>query len=332
MTSVRNLGLAATGLALTLILGACGGDSGPDLATDIDNGQAQVVGLAAAAQVGSLSASLATFSSPAVAGLEGGLFAPQTATGRFFATNLGRLHPSLRPALARLTLSETCAPDISNPADTDGDGIADDATVTFTVANCSVYDSLTATTLTVTGTVRVIDTDDLDTQFGYDVAFTRFAVNLADTVAQTADITVGLSGDFNADVTLLTATASQNVRTGLVLGNTTVFADASNWTVSYAPASGNIDPANTTLPAGDFTVDGTYNFSGDAGNTTAAWGFGMNTTAPLAYDGSCTDADWPFEGGTVDVFIGSRPTAGFTVTYAGCGTPGTITAYDNSTP
>ena len=332
MTEVRKLRLGITGLATAAILGACGGDSGTDLATDINDGQAQIIGQAAATQIGALASGLATFSSPAVAGLQEGFFAPQTATGRFFLHNLGRLHPRVRPALALLARSETCAPTISDSTDSDGDGIRDNSTATFSTANCSVYDSLTATTVTITGSINVQDTDDLNTQFGYHVGFTRFEVSFSDTSAQTADIAIGISGNFGADVTLLTATGTQDVRTHLDLGNTTVFRDDATWTVAYAPATGNIDPANTTLPAGDFTVDGTYAFSGDAGQSSAAWSFGVNTTAPLNYDGTCQDPDWPFESGTVDVFISARQTVGFTVTYAGCGTPGTIAAYDNSTP
>jgi hypothetical protein len=332
MTEVRKLGLGVTGLAMAAMLAACGGDSGPDLATDINDGQAQIIGQAAATQIGALASGLATFSSPALPGVEGGFFAPQTTTGRFFLHTLGRLHPAAGPALAHLTRSETCAPSISDATDTDGDGILDNSTAVFTTANCSVYDSLTATTITITGSISVLDTDDLDTQFGYTVGLSRFEVTLSDTVTQTADISIGISGTFGADVTLLTATGTQDVRTRLDIGNTTVFTDDATWTVAYAPTTGNIDPANPTLPAGDFTVDGGYSFSGDVGQGSAAWAFGVNTTAPLNYDGTCQDPNWPFESGTLDVFISARQTVGFTVTYAGCGIPGTIAAYDNSTP
>jgi hypothetical protein len=313
MTEVRQLGLGVTGLAMAAMLGACGGDSGPDLATDINDSQAQIIGQAAATQIGALASGLATFSSPAVPGIEAGFFAPQTTTGRFFLHNLGRLHPGVRPALAVLARSETCAPTISDSTDTDGDGIRDNSTAAFTAGNCSVYDSLTATTITITGSINVQDTDDLDTQFGYNVGFSGFEVTFSDTVTQTADISIGISGTFGADVTLLTATGTQDVRTRL-------------------DTTGNIDAANPTLPAGDFTVDGAYSFSGDLGQGSAAWSFGTNTTVPLNYDGTCEDPDWPFESGTVDVFIAARQTVGFTVTYAGCGIPGTIAAYDNSTP
>jgi hypothetical protein len=332
MTEVRKLGHGVIGLAMAAMLGACGGDSGPNLATDINDGQAQIIGQAAATQIGALASGLATFSSPAVAGLEGGFFAPQTTTGRFFLHNLGRLHPSAGPALAVLARLETCAPTISDSTDTDGDGIRDNSTAAFTAGNCSVYDSLTATTITITGAINVQDTDDFDTQFGYNVGFSGFEVTFSDTVAQTADIAIGISGTFGADVTLLTATGTQDVRTRLDIGNTTVFADDATWTVAYAPTTGNIDPANPTLPAGDFTVDGAYSFSGDVGQGSAAWAFGVNTTSPLNYDGTCQDPNWPFESGTLDVFISARQTVGFTVTYAGCGLPGTIAAYDNSTP
>lgn len=332
MTAGRRLGQGLVGLAAAAILGACGDSGGTKLSNEITDNEAQIVGLAAATQIGSLASGLATFSSPAVGGVESGFFVPEAGTGRFLLANLGRLHPRVRPALALLARSESCAPTISDSTDTDGDGIRDNSTATFTAGNCSVYDSLTAITITITGSIDVQDTDDLDTQFGYNVGFTSFEITFSDTATQTADITVGLSGDFGADVTLLTATGTQDVRSRLDIGNTTVFQDDATWTVAYAPATGTIDGSNPTLPAGDFTVDGTYGFSGDVGQGTAAWSFGINTTAPLNYDGVCEDPDWPFESGTVDVFISAQATAGFTVTYAGCGTAGTIAAYDNSTP
>jgi hypothetical protein len=328
MKAAWKLGLASAGLAGALLLGGCGGDSsGPKSATTITQSQAAVVGDAAAAQIGSLAAGLTTFNSPSAGGLGGGFFAPQAVSGRFLASAIGRRHPAMQRSLALLARAD-CTPTVTDGTDTDGDGIEDDNTITFSAANCTFLDSLTGTQVSVSGSVHIQDTDDANTFYGYAIGFTGFGVTLTDTSGQSPDFSASLNGSFGADVGTANALATQNLRSTFRVGTTTVFADASAWTLGYTPASGVVDPAATQLPAGGINVNGSYSFSGDDGTgNTANWSFGVRTNSSLEYNGSCTDELSPFDSGTVDVYISANQTVGLTVVYAGCGAPVDITAY-----
>ena len=327
MKAVSNFGLGSAGLAAAFALGACGDSGGPKSSTTIDQSQAAVVGGAAAGQIGSLANGLITFNSPSIGGLGGGFFAPQSVSGRFLAATIGRRNPAMQRGLALLASAGTCNPTVTNPTDTDGDGIADNNTITFSAANCTFLDSLTGVQFSVTGTVHIQDTDDANTFYGYAIGFGSFAVTLSDTSGQSPDLSVSLTGSLGSDVGTGSATGSQNLRTSLRVGTSTVFADAAVWTLGYAPANGVIDPAATQLPAGGIDVNGSYSFTGDVGGRSETWSFGVRTNTSLQYDGSCTDDLSPFTNGTMDVYISANQTVGFTVAYGGCGAPVNITAY-----
>lgn len=308
-----------------VVLTACGGgnDTG---STDISPAQAQTIGQAAAAQLGGLTSGLTHFTTPAVGGLGTGFFAPEAPGGKVVFRALSRLNPKVASGLA-LVRAGDCTPSQSDSTDTDHDGIPDDNIIVFTQANCSSTDTTEQVTVTVTGTVRIQDLDDANTLFGYGVGISALTVSITDTVTSTPDIAVAVSGTFGADVQSAQANASQDLRSSLRLGGTRVFGDHANWAVSYTPATGTISPGNTTLPAGDFTVNGSYNWAGDYAGANGDWSFSLQTTSPLNYDGSCDDSDWPFESGQLQGAISARRSVGFTIDYAGCGVTGTITAY-----
>jgi hypothetical protein len=316
--------------ALTLVaaLGACGGDSGgPKSATTITQQQATVIGDAAASQIGSIAGSLTTFSAPSVGGV-GGLFAPQTVSGRFLAAAIGRRSPQLRDGLALISRAGACQPAVTDSTDTDGDGIEDNATYTFTGGNCTYTDTASGTTISIVGSVHVQDTDDANTFYGYAIGFTGFGITVSDTSAATPDISTSLSGSFGTDVGVGGATGTENLHTTFKLGANTVFADNAVWTVSYTPSAGPVDTTVAQLPAGDLDINGQYSFSGDDGSgNSQAWAFGVQTTQSLAYDGTCTDDQWPFDAGIVNVYIAANQTVGFTVTYNGCGVAADVTSY-----
>lgn len=318
---------AATVLAAFLTVSACGGsdDSG---STDISPAQAQTVGQAAADQLGGLASGLTHFTTPGVGGLGAGFFAPQAPGGRIVSGTLSRLSPKVQSGLA-LIRADDCTPTQSDSTDTDHDGIPDDNIISFTLANCSSTDTTSEelVTISVTGSVRIQDGDDANTLFGYTVGITALTVTISDTVTGTPDLSVVVAGSFGADVQSTLAAANQNLRTSLRLNGTRVFGDHANWAVSYTPTGGTIDVGAGNLPAGDFTVNGSYDWVGDYAGATGDWSFSLQTPDPLAYDGSCEDQDWPFESGQLKGAISARRTVGFTIDYAGCGITGTITAY-----
>ena len=329
MASVGKLRVAGAGLVAALALTACGGDDNTG-STDITPAQAAVVGAAAVEQLGGFASGLSHFSTPGVGGLGSGFFAPAAPGGRVLASNLGRLNPKIRRSLALLSRAPDCVPSQSDPADTDGDGIQDDNVVTFTAANCTFSDTTEQgepLTVTVTGSVRIQDTDGATTLFGYQVGIAGFTVTVADTVSSTPDLSVSVTGTFDTDVRSSLANASQNLRTALRLDGTKVFGDHANWALGYTPTGGPITLGAETLPAGEFTVNGSYDWNGAYKTAEGDWSFSLQTPLALAWDGACEDDDWPFESGQLKGSITARRSVGFTVDYAGCGVIGTITAY-----
>jgi hypothetical protein len=307
-------------------MSACGSDDSGS--TDISPAQAQTVGQAAAEQLGGLTSGLTHFTTPGVGGLGAGFFAADAPGGRVLFRTLERLHPRVRSGLALIRAGD-CTPTQSDSTDTDGDGIPNDNIITFTPGNCSSTDTSGASpvTVAVTGTVRIRDEDDANTLFGYGVGITALTVTISDTVSSTPDLAVAVSGTFGADVQSGLAAASQNLRTSLRLDGTRVFGDHANWAVSYAPTGGTIDVDAGSLPPGDFAVNGSYDWTGDYAGANGDWSFSLQTPAALSYDGSCEDAQWPFESGQLKGAISARRSVGFTIDYAGCGVTGTITAY-----
>jgi hypothetical protein len=310
-------------------MAACGGDSNTG-STNLTPAQAAVVGDAAAAQIGGLAAGLSHFAAPAVGGLGSGFFAPMTPGGRVLATNIGRLNPRVAYGLARLSAAD-CTPAQSDSTDTDGDGVQDDNIITFTAANCSFSDTTDQgepVTFTVSGTIRVQDTDGATTFFGYRVGIGALTVTIRDTAGNS--IAGGITGAFDASVQTGLASSSQDLRNSLRVNGVKLYGDHANWALTYTPTGGTIFPAAATLPPGDFAVNGSYNWSGQVGQADGDWSFALQTPLPLAYDGSCADNDWPFESGQLKGSITARRSVGFTVDYAGCGVIGTITAYGNT--
>jgi hypothetical protein len=312
-------------------LGACSGD-GNTGSTDLTPAQAAVLGAAAVDQLGGLAAGLSHFSTPGIGGLAGGFFAPAAPGGRVLASTLGRLNPKVEGGLALLFRAD-CVPTESDPTDTDGDGIQDDNVVTFTTANCSFSDTTEGgepLTVTVTGSVRIQDTDGATTLFGYRVGIARFTVTVKDTLTATPDLQVSVTGSYDANVGSTLANASESLRTALWLNGVRVFGDYANWALGYTPTGGTITLGAATLPAGEFTVNGSYDWSGAYNNAEGDWSFTLQTPLPLAWDGACDDPAWPFESGQLKGSITARRSVGFTVDYAGCGVIGTITAYGNT--
>lgn len=327
MGAIGRLRLVGAGLAVAVLAG-CGGNDNTG-STEITAVQAQVIGQAAVVQLGGLVNGLAHFSTPALGGLAGGFFAPASPGGRTLTATLGRLSPRLGPGLALLSSAEGCLPGQSDPTDTDGDGIPDDNVVTFTAGNCTVTDTTDPNgplTITVTGSVRIQDTDGATTLFGYRVGITGFSVTLKDTVSGTPDLQVSVSGNFDATVGSTLASASQDLRTSLRLDGVKLFGDHANWALGYTPTGGDI-ALGEALPAGEFTVNGSYAWSGSLDGAEGDWSFALQTPLPLVWDGACDDPEWPFESGQLKGAIIARRSVGFTVDYAGCGVIGTITAY-----
>lgn len=325
--SLRNFTRSAIGLAAMLAIGACGGgDGGGGGSTTIDPNEAATVGGAAASQISAMTSGLVNFSS-STGSLGGGFFAPASATGKILDRVMqGVPSISTRHAFARVRMDPNCTPAVDDETDSDADGVPDHATYTF---DCAYTDPNDGSSFTVTGTIHLLDSQDIATGFGFDINFNsfRFAFTFPTQNGNTVtDVT--LNGFYNADIVASSAGAGQDITFVFRLNGQRVYLSSWDWDVNFTP-SGTIDFAAEDMPPGEFTINGDFIFQGEAGQGSGDWAFSLNTTSPLVYDGSCT-LEPPFGSGTIEGAIVANTDVGFTINYTGCGQVETIAAFDNN--
>ncbi len=327
MLGSRKLGLFASGLAGMLTLGACGGDSGPAGNTAISQQQAAVVGAEAASQVSDIAAGITGFSFTG-GSLGSGFFSRAALRGR--VSTLDRvIPPRYRPQLAMLRGGNgQCAPAVAgDSSDTDGDGIENSATYTFTAGNCFYQDSL-GNGFAVTGSVSIQDTDGGATLFGFALDMNRLKVLFYN---DSASAGLDWDGTYNANVTSTSATTSRHFRTRFHVNNQIPYSFGDNWTLTFVPDTATIDPASqNTLPDGTFDITGSYNWSGALGNADGDWTFNISTPTPLHWSMACDGMTPPFDAGQILASINGRSNVGFTADYSACGTPPVINSFDNT--
>ena len=182
------------------------------------------------------------------------------------------------PALLR----PLCAT-VSSTADTDGDGIRDNATFTYALPACS-FTGWRGGTVELTGVISISDPDPAPS-FAYLLTYDNFrwqytAPNAVDSWSATR----------NGSRTL-TATASQLslgnqvsiVRTFAHRGDATV---AHNTLLVFTPDAGAALVRGEPLPSGSAVKSGQVTFNRN-GNVRS---FTVNTVTPLHYDATCTTA------------------------------------------
>lgn len=327
MVGSRRLGLFASGLAGMLALGACGGDSGPAGNTTISQQQAGVVGTEAANQISDIAAGVAGFSFTG-GSLGSGFFSRAAMSGRM--SMLDRvIPPRYRPQLAMLRGGGgQCDPTVvGDSTDSDGDGIENNATFTFTNANCFYQDTL-GNGFAVTGSVSIQDTDGGATLFGFGLDLNHLKVLFYN---DSASAGLDWDGTYIADVRSTSVTTNRHFVTRFHVNNQVPYSFGDNWTLTFLPDTGTIDPATqSTLPDGTFDVTGSYNWSGQLGNADGDWTFNVSTPTPLHFGTGCDGFDPPFDGGQILASINGRSNIGFTADYSACGTPPAINTFDNT--
>ena len=200
----------------------------------------------------------------------------------------------------------------SSSAETDGDGVPDDATYTFTAPPCR-YTDVRGFTLDVVGQLRIVDPAPDDPGFGADISLTalRFSLSHEDTDNSYSVIrngTITLTGD-PTGLELATDLQLQRSFTGLP--------DASAehvWTVGFDPET--TLQINQPLPNGSVTVAGTVSWS--RGNE--SFDLTITTATPLHYDASCDATGQRFDEGELHVSGTFGETPGYVrIVWDGCG-------------
>jgi hypothetical protein len=181
----------------------------------------------------------------------------------------------------------------SSSAETDGDGVPDDATYTFTAPPCR-YTDVRGFTLDVVGQLRIVDPAPETPGFGANLSLTdlRFSLSAEDS---DKDYSVRRNGT----MTLTGSPAGLELATDLqVQRSFTGFSDASSehvWTVGFDPETSL--QINQPLPSGSVTVAGTVGWS----RGQESFDLTITTVTPLHYDASCDASGQRFDDGELRV-------------------------------
>lgn len=220
------------------------------------------------------------------------------------------------------SLPAGCRPTLTGTADTNGNGISEDQTLTFTASNCSLTQGAASTR--VTGAVRVQDLGGLR---GYRTTYTSLTqtVTLADTT-----LAVEVSGSLEVQYATATSGRSANTVTTRITrqeraGSASLTLAAST-TGQFTPTgSGQIVPARN-LPAGTYTLGGSVTAGITASGTlrpagqpgSASFGVAITTALTMTYDGSCL-SDRAFGAGQLRGSVSGFASGVLATGFTGCG-------------
>lgn len=261
---MRNLRTWALG-ALCLAAAGCARDAAsPREASPLTDARARELGRRLAAELG---ASL-------------GAMTP----GRPVRGAVAAAGPLARGSAAGLDPDAAC-PDVSNPADSDGDGVPDDAVLVFALPGCRFING--PDTLEITGTARLVDPvpspPPNPAAFGYVASFDhlrlRFAPANPDSGA--VETRTGTEALFLTPERLTQGhgfSISRADRNGIA-----TIEDA--WSAMFTPDAGTTLVPGQALPSGAFVLAGRSTWTrGGQG-----FAFEIGTAVPLRYDASCPE-------------------------------------------
>ena len=200
------------------------------------------------------------------------------------------------------------------PTDTDGDGIPDDATITF---NCS-HTLRNGGSFSHTGDFRIQDTNP-DNAFDMNQTLTNIVWSYTDP-SGALSFTATRNGTRSRSGTANGASLSEDmtiVRQRPGRPDATIHRAG---TVTFTPAEGSTLAMHMPLPSGTFTVDGTQSWQrGDESFT-----FTVSTVTPLAYNAGCTLTHQRIEAGQLrfDATVNGH-TGYLLLTWTSCGMPPT---------
>jgi hypothetical protein len=222
------------------------------------------------------------------------------------------------PGVPATFLSAGC-PTTSASVDSDGDGIADDQTLTFTDPPCSVA-GFRGGSFAVTGTVRVQDTTATDT-VSYNLTLTDLAWTAVDPTA-TRSFTATRNGTRSrteTDSSGVLSTTLNVIRQRPNRANTTI--DLTS-VAEFVPDTAGTLRLLQPLPPGKLVLTGSLHWL----RRTEDWTISVTTRVPLTFDPACAGTPQQITGGKLDLtgtINGANGT--LTLTFAACGVDPTPT-------
>jgi hypothetical protein len=216
------------------------------------------------------------------------------------------------PPDAPSVVAEPCVSP-SSAADSDGDGVPDDATYLFTAPPCR-FTGWRGGTLDVVGSLRIQDPSSTNAGFGYEATLTglRSRFTSADTKV-IYDVTRNGTRTLSGSVSGLLLTADlQVIRT--FAGHPDAAIDK-QWSINFTPAT----PLqiNAPLPGGSLDIAGTIDWT----RGTEHFVLTVTTPTPLQYDAGCTDTVQRISAGDMQASGTYGDVDGIVrVSWRGCGT------------
>jgi len=292
--------------AATLVLGACGSSSNSTGPTGVPPAQVQQeLASTLASSIGAqIQAMTSTGATPFLV-----LFDRAEAQGVTGLTErLGtRQHPALHP----LAFTANCPEFAPTPIlDSDGDGVPDNVTETYTTANCTDNSS---GTLSLSGTFAIGDPTNSTADLDYSAQITNFQLDFAGTSgSEQVNLQLGLGGTLDIAETIgsitedghyyisVNETQPQQVRDSV----------AANLTATYTFPAQTLLVEGQSLPAGTFGANGNESFTVNGTTYT----FTLDTTTPLSVSPDCPSG---VTAGVVTLTFGNS--GAVTITWSACG-------------
>jgi hypothetical protein len=205
-------------------------------------------------------------------------------------------------------------PAVSGTTDSDGDGIPNDATLSFLNPPCTAP-GFRGGTLGLTGTLRIQD-GAVGPTGGFSLTLTNLAWTFTDsgatrTFTSIRNGTRTRSGDSNGAsvVTALTTVRQRPTRANATL----TVATTTSFTANVAGSVQSGQP----LPSGQISIAGSLDWK----RSSEHWTLAVSTPVPLQYDASCTGTPQRIKAGilTLTGTVADVPGV-LTVTWSACGT------------
>jgi hypothetical protein len=311
MTITRRItgaGIAALGV---LALAACNNDATSPLNVTPD--QLQSIGSTIATEIESGAMGLTAQGVTSTTGGAPTSFNRLPASHAMFGLAMNRV-PGL---ISRSTVDTQCGVASQDPpVDSDGDGVPDNFTISFSLPACEFTDA--SGTTDITGALRISDpqpgTAGMALSFGLD----NFTLALSSSDGN-GKITRDGSSTVSASETGLSQTSNWT-ETVQFTGIPSLAANL-NWAATFVAAPGQGIVTGQALPDGAFSPNGSVDYR--EGNRVAS--FSITTISPLQYSAGCAagvengTSLTPFTSGTVRIAVSSQQGAGSVdVTYSNC--------------
>lgn len=214
-----------------------------------------------------------------------------------------------------------CAPTIVGNTDTNGNGIPDDRTQTYTAANCTYSNN--GVSVVVTGSIRE---QDLGGLYGRRVTYSNYSI-----VGKKADSTFTTSVTGPIEYVFESATQARSLD-GLAItigtaatGGSATLTRSANFTTTFVPTSGSLS-RNGFLPSGSLTLNGTLSISAvvtgnqipSSGQSSQTISMNISTVTQMNANTNCT-ATQSLNTGEMKATVGGSQTGNIAMRFTACG-------------